>query len=297
MLNSIGCRWVRVGCFATCLSVCASGAMRMISFAEEGLTAVQSGKARRLDQMRSRALRATIRIIPKTPNSPESEAQTQTVELHPQPLFRYDDQPRGFRDATLWVWTHQGRPVAIEKVEDSMDVNRGPTWVTCLASVSPHLIRATWDGGYDWTSTKPGIQFKSIKDGPNPETTEAGRLRQFKALSERFTAAIQVYSGDRQELRLLPRRLHRYQIAAEQVTDAVMFGWTSNGTNPDAVLILELHTSASGAAEWAYSLAPVTADKLWLKMDDIIVQTKAQTIYPSDETLIFFFEKNAEVIE
>ena len=197
-----------------------------VSVADEPSTAETSNKTRRLDQMLERAKRASIRIIGPDLDS-DSKDQPQSVELLPQPLFRYDDQPRGFRDGTLWIWTDKGRPVAIEKVEDWRDATRSPTWITCLTSVSPRMIRATWEGGYDWNSKKPGIEFRSLKDGPQPEANEAGRLRQFKELLRHFSVSMQLYTGDRQELRLLPRQLHRYQIPSEHVTDSVIFGWTA----------------------------------------------------------------------
>src|SRR5437870_2132510 len=39
------------------------------------------------------------------------------VELLPEPLVRYDDQPRFMPDASLWVWGRRGRPIAALKVE------------------------------------------------------------------------------------------------------------------------------------------------------------------------------------
>src|SRR5688572_6777576 len=39
------------------------------------------------------------------------------IELLKEPIFRYDDQPRRFIDATMWAWTEHGRPVAFQKVE------------------------------------------------------------------------------------------------------------------------------------------------------------------------------------
>lgn len=269
---------------------------RVLAFQDPPKTEA-TGKARRLDQMRERAKLATIHIVPQKTKKSDAAERSKPVEIHPQPLFRYDDQPRGFRDATLWIWVDKGRPVAIGKTEDWRDPKKGPTWITCLASLSPSPIRATWEGGYDWTAKKPGIELLPIKDGPKPEATETGRLRQFKALSQRFSASMQLYTGDKQELRLLPRQLHRYNIPAEGVVDGVIFGWTANGTNPDAILIMEQRASPGQRPEWVYSLAPVTADKLWLRLDETVVQTKGQTIYPSDDTLIFFFDKNAEPID
>lgn len=296
MRNSLFCRGA-AGTFACWVIIGALITPARVKGFEENPKAEPTGKVRRLDQMRERAKLATIRIVPKASNESADSKESKPVEIHAQPLFRYDDQPRGFRDATLWLWIDKGRPVAIGKTEDWREPNKGPTWITCLASLSPHTIRATWEGGYDWTAKKPGIQLLKVKDGPKPDATEPGRLRQFKALSQRFTASMQLYTGDRQELRLLPRQLHRYNIPAEGVTDGVIFGWTANGTNPDAVLLIELQSSPGQPAEWLYSLAPVTADKLWLKLDGNEVQTKGQTLYPSDDTLIFFFEKNTDPID
>ena len=104
-----------------------------------------------------------------------------------------------------------------------------------------------------------------------------------KELLRHFSVSMQLYTGDRQDLRLLPNQLHRYQIPSEHVADSVIFGWTANGTNPDALLIIELRTRPGQAPEWVYSLAPVTADKLSLKYDGSVVQTKDQTIFPSDD--------------
>src|SRR5581483_7830029 len=39
------------------------------------------------------------------------------IEFRDFPILRYDDQPRRFLDATMWVWTDSGRPVAFEKIE------------------------------------------------------------------------------------------------------------------------------------------------------------------------------------
>src|SRR5262245_55114821 len=39
------------------------------------------------------------------------------IKLVDKPVFRYDDQPRRFIDATMWIWTDGGRPVACQKIE------------------------------------------------------------------------------------------------------------------------------------------------------------------------------------
>src|SRR4029450_9998270 len=45
------------------------------------------------------------------------QGSTSPLKLNDKPVFRYDDQPRRFIDATMWVWTDQGRPMAFQKIE------------------------------------------------------------------------------------------------------------------------------------------------------------------------------------
>src|SRR4029450_5315602 len=45
------------------------------------------------------------------------QGSTTSLKLNDKPVFRYDDQPRRFIDATMWVWTDQGRPMAFQKIE------------------------------------------------------------------------------------------------------------------------------------------------------------------------------------
>src|SRR5688572_24616661 len=54
----------------------------------------------------------------------------EVADLVPQPVFRYADQPRNIPDATLWVWTKDGRPVAFQKLE--VDARPGfSQWTVC----------------------------------------------------------------------------------------------------------------------------------------------------------------------
>src|SRR5258708_34016413 len=52
-------------------------------------------RTRMLEQMRALAEGTNVRF----------ENGDRQPELVPRPVFRYDDQPRRFLDATMWVWT------------------------------------------------------------------------------------------------------------------------------------------------------------------------------------------------
>ncbi len=61
-----------------------------------------------LEEMLRRKQDTKVRVINRNGNEI-------VAVLHPKPVFRYSDQPRFFYDATLWVWTVDGLPVAMQK--------------------------------------------------------------------------------------------------------------------------------------------------------------------------------------
>lgn len=298
MQTSIGCRHFGA---AICHAVAMLSLMSVAILAADKPTTGSETSAtfQRLEQMRDRAIQATVRIVAEGPQA-KPATELPEVQLEKQPIFRYSDLPRGFRDGTLWMWTANGRPVALEKVEDwRRAAPDGPTWITCFTSLYPGLIEATWPAKPTWTSQKPGLPFQLHADFEQPEATEAGRLRQFKKLSERFSISLEWdYSGkpDNQEMRRLPRHLHRYQVPDQGVTDAVMFGWTANGTNPDAMVVIELRSNGD-KHEWHYAMSQVTADKIVLKLDGKNVQEQPRNMTGNGPTLRYFFERNSSPIE
>lgn len=295
MLIRIRSRWIRqfVCGFAALLFIRATGS----ADDDPKSGAEPSVSARRLEQMKGRAVRATVRIVSEGPQVKTTETLPE-VQFDQQPIFRYSDPPRDFRDATLWMWTANGRPVALQKVEDWRPSERGPMWITCFASLHTGLIESSWKKGPTWTSTKPGLPFQLV-DFERPEASDSGRLRQFKKLSERFTVALerdQSGTPDTQEMRRLPRHLHRYQVADQRIADAVIFGWTANGTNPDVVVVIE-QRSIGDKHEWHYAMSGITSDKVALSLDGKIVQSQDYTKGGGGPTLRFFFERNMDPID
>jgi hypothetical protein len=83
-----------------------------------------------LDQMRALAEQTGVQFA-------EGERKPELVK---DAALRYADQPRGFIDATLWVWTDQGRPVAFQKIEAA----RSPTQPPIGSTVSPPCRASCW---------------------------------------------------------------------------------------------------------------------------------------------------------
>lgn len=227
------------------------------------------------EQMRELVAGITVREL--------SDGPARTGELLDQPLVRYSDQQRRFPDATLWGWQLDGRPIAVSKVErviSGADGNLG--WQYCLVSLSEGLIDARWGGRAPWHATKPGLTWHVFPDAPSPHGSAGGRLVQMKGLARQFDAVIvNLMLDDREQMRLLPTPIMRYSSRAQNITDGAVFSFTSKGTNPDALLLVELEGSQD-AAEWRYAVVGMTGDAVTVELKGQSVWSKEATASPGD---------------
>src|SRR4030095_3504486 len=119
-------------------------------------------------------------------------------------------------------------------------------------------------------AAKPGVMMRPIEKAPVPDDKPAGRLRQMKDLVFRFTATILV-DGDealKQEMRRLPSPIHRYADEGEGLRDGVLFGLTTNGTNPDMLIVIELRGDPPHRAQWSYGIVKMTYAEVRLRLDN-----------------------------
>jgi hypothetical protein len=191
-------------------------------------------------------------------------------ELVKDPAFRYDDQPRRFIDATLWVWTDQGRPVAFQKIEavESGDNNpSSPHWQYCFTSVSSDLLSAEWPSKHRFRATEPGVTFRPLEDAPAVAKGSAERKRQARELVRRFSARILPdprETNSSQDMRLLSTPLFDYADSQTKEYQGAVFGFSTNGTNPDLLLLLEVRGEKDKAA-WHFAPARMTVGAVTLR--------------------------------
>lgn len=221
-----------------------------------------------LKAMEKRAADAKVRLV--------SNGKKADAELILRPLFHYSDQPQRIADATLWGWVADGRLVAACKIEKYDHENPAVQWLYCFGSLAPGIVEAKWPSGHAFSAKKPGIELARIAAAPAPATGPPARLRQMKDIAGHFSATlIDATDGDRrQEMRLLPRPIYRYEKPAGEMRDGAVFGFTANGTNPDAILLVELHQDGDAGGEWKFSVAGMTTGGLSVKFDDKEVWSK-----------------------
>lgn len=217
------------------------------------------------------------------------------VERIEHPVFRYSDEEREIFDATLWLWTDAGRPVALQK--DEAAASEGvPKWTVCFASFAPEQVDVRWPrGGYGFTTTAPGCVFRPIPNGPKPAASERLVRTQLKQLAKRF-GAVCSYEGRGQSVaRQLAKPIHEYSSEKHGVLAGAIFGFASYGTNPDGYLLLELRKSSSGT-EWVYGCARMTIFAVEVSLDDKPVW-KCEGIPPAPsyfDNWTFFVEPRPE---
>lgn len=192
-------------------------------------------------------------------------AESLRFPLIETPLFRYSDPRRSIIDAALWGFGAQGRPAALLKTE-SYEINGRRHWVYCLATLSDRLIEAKWDDGAMFEAKTPGLALHAVANGPSPAASAPRRLLQFKRLAQRFSATIQNGVDNRDQMRLMPTPICRYDDADSGLIDGAVFGYTM-GTNPDVLLVIELHRAPGGNSEWRCGAAGMTSAGFVVRLD------------------------------
>jgi hypothetical protein len=184
-----------------------------------------------------------------------------------KPVFRYDDQPRRLLDATVWAWTYEGRPIAFQKIE-AMD-GEPAQWQYCFSSLAEDRLKAQWTGGRNYQSTEAGVAYRPVPDSPAVAPRSPERRRQLRELARSFAARIQPdsRSNDTQEMRLLTTPLFEFDDETSKLLQGAVFGYSTNGTNPDLVVAFEARPLQDKAA-WHYAPARMTIGGITLRHGD-----------------------------
>jgi hypothetical protein len=196
--------------------------------------------------------------------------------LKPVPVIRWRNVARGQEgEAMMVVWAHNGRPVAMASIypwQGKMvhEFDSLSTGTKLFAREKDKTI---------WTPESAGVEFKEVPKAPVPAKTAVDRLRQMKTIAEGFKATMTGWSADNSDqeaLRLLPRPLHRYDLAGvkepdPKLLDGALFAYVQ-GTDPEVVLVLEAIT-ADAKTEWKYAFVRATSGGLEVKLGDEVVWT------------------------
>jgi hypothetical protein len=170
--------------------------------------------------------------------------------LGEEPLLHWGNPARTGEDGAVFVWMLDGRPQVI----GSVFTYRLPKVIRRkheYHSLAAGPLTATYHGQQVWAPRTAGVKWQPIADAPPVPATTRGRLSQMKSLARRFSAALERRTGEKDELRLLPQPLLRYEPSDKRV-DGALFSF-SLGTDPEAILLLEAELDSPMTWQFAFA--------------------------------------------
>ena len=189
--------------------------------------------------------------------------------MRPTPLFRYDDETRGYVDGTIWRLGEKGRPLAIVTAElHPRYLGGGPRVVYDFLSLTDLPFTARSSDVAGWTPGGSAVELMPLADAPPPADKAATRLTQIKQQARRFsgTQVVQELDNTSVQLRLLPREIERYSPTAHELADGAIF-LLVNGRNPALLLVVE-----TDGERWQYGIGRLSApSKLEVRLDGALV--------------------------
>ncbi len=161
----------------------------------------------------------------------------------------------------IFIWTFEGRPEVIgtmfstrasdfKKSHKRQLIHEYHTLSTSqLFPVTPQ------SSAYQWVPDK-GIVITVAAEAPPVADSSAMRLTQIRALARTFAAEKRNQNGQNWELRLLPTPLWHYVPASEEALEGALFAMVSSeGTDPEVLLLIEARHPANDDKAWAWHTA------------------------------------------
>ena len=225
-----------------------------------------------------------------------NEGDKVAAKLLAKPLLHYFDQPRKIFDATLCVLADWHRPAAFCKIE-KIGVAGRDRWLYCFASLSTLPIEAEWAEGKTFSTTGPAVRFSDLPGAPAPADDKGGRSRQVKELARRLTVSLA--DPDlmfKENLRLLTQPIHRYDDEPAGILEGSIFGFSTNGTCPDLLVLVEAQKMKDAPAKWKIAMARMTNCELRVRDQDREIWSApflrfGDRIGENLETWMFFWAK------
>ncbi|HUQ69728.1 MAG TPA: hypothetical protein VM165_09405 [Planctomycetaceae bacterium] len=198
------------------------------------------------------------------------------VTMLNEPSLLYADNARELSDASLWIWEHEGRPVAPSAIEFRRKDGDAGVWSFEFAVLSPRAMQVVLPNR-QWSIVESGTVTPKIANGPQAAATRGERLLQMRRLADRFAAGSVSKVQGRLELRRLASPIYRQPETASG--DGAVFVF-ANGTNPEVLLWLQ----TADMKQWTYRLPPVAGDALAVRLDDREVWTAPTYAGPGSRT-------------
>ncbi len=116
-------------------------------------------------------------------------------------------------ESCTYLWTYRGQPAVVACIFSTHRPGDPPQFCHALQSILREPIEVQREGRRIWHPASSKIEFAPVPDASRAEPSAAARLRQMKGLAAQFSATLIKWredGSDREELRLLPQPIYRY---------------------------------------------------------------------------------------
>jgi hypothetical protein len=196
--------------------------------------------------------------------------------MKPETILRWTNPTRLQKGETaLILWADGGRPEALASVYP---------WKGHLTYEFVSLARGEGLNASEglfpvWSPAAPGVTFRDVPAAPIPAKTAAARLTQMRAIAEPFKVIMTSMKDglpDREEMRLLPKPIYRYDPAQLKAThpeliDGAMFAF-AQGTDPEAILMVEALQRGERTI-WQYAFGRATGWTVEARLGTSVIWT------------------------
>ncbi|HEV3006435.1 MAG TPA: hypothetical protein VGX78_18335 [Pirellulales bacterium] len=192
--------------------------------------------------------------------------------LEPEPLLRWSNPTAGSVYGEVFLWSHEGRPVAIASIYRWYHPYHDATLE--IVSVSNSRVRAEEGTELLWEPQSRGVSFGLFPDAPEPAKSSAARLVQMRKLARRFSAELaDERSGEQvtRQLRLLDQPIHRFASEPVGVVDGGLFALVEV-TDPELWILIEAADDGEEVL-WRYALARMNSNGIDAALDGKLVQS------------------------
>jgi hypothetical protein len=182
-----------------------------------------------------------------------------------EPLLRYSNPVRNsFSDAAVFLWLEGVRPRAAA----SISIRGNGAVGREFSSLSAEPLECRGEAGERWTPKSAGLAEQDLPDAAAPDASDKLRLVQMRGLARRFRIVMKETDTTNQtELRLLSQPIHRFAADKAGIVDGALFAF-AEGTDPEALLLLEAVRGEGQSLAWRYTLARLTSRPLEADLDE-----------------------------
>src|SRR5262245_25688718 len=166
------------------------------------------------------------------------------LKMEAEPVLRWPNPTRDVPDGATFVWTRDGRPLAIGCVWRFRGLG------FAFHSLAQEPVQATRGGKEVWKCDRRGMTLEPFADAPVPAKTAATRAAQIRDLARRFDCRLAGRGNE--DLRLLTRPVYVCDLNGDKLPDLALFAFVQ-GTDPEVILLLETVDTAKGQ-EWRFAL-------------------------------------------